>query len=420
MSRLTVAIAHQPERRLAITSLPPLALRRLPRLLVTLAIAAIALATLSPASGPPPATGVLCVLCGELGTPDLLVNLLLYVPLGFALASAGVSMRRIVLVAVGLSAGTELLQLLVPGRAPTLRDVLANALGGGLGAMLQVQLPLLLRPAPRTTRLAWLAALTPALAVGGAGLLRAYALPTGDYFLMVAPRQPHLARWDGAVDAITLNGTRLTPGPQREPSAIREALRSGAAFEVTGVAGPPTSRVAGFAAIADGRNRQLFLIGPDGDDLVIFTRRRAATLRFAEPPTRFRGALAGLAAGDSFDIRVAGPPDSVCAWVNGAGGCAGRATAGSYWQLVRPLDDAMPGARRALDGAAVAMLLFPLGLLLPTLSRRRRISVIVLAGGALALAAYASGLDAPNAPEWGGMLAGLALGFIAHRFARRD
>ncbi|MBX3173925.1 MAG: VanZ family protein [Gemmatimonadaceae bacterium] len=390
------------------------------RLLVTLSLAAIAVATLSPASGPAPATGVLCVLCGELGTPDLLVNLLLFAPLGLGLALSGVSLRRIVVICIALSAGIELVQLLLPGRAPTLRDVLANGVGGGLGAALKLYLPALLRPAPRTTRLAWIAALAPAVIVGGSGLLRAYDVPAADYFLMVTPRQPHLARWDGKVDAVTLNGERLTPGPQGNQPAIREALLAGAEFEVSGVAGPTAPRLAGIVAIADDWPRQMLLIGLDGDDLVIFTRRLASTFRFAEPPTRFPGALRGLAPGDSFDIRVSGPADSVCAWVGGVGRCAGAAAAGSYWQLIRPLDDATVATRRTLDAVGVALLLIPLGLLLPALRRRQRVAVVLAASGAFAISALASGLDLPRAAEWGGLLTGLLLGSLSHRVVRGE
>lgn len=153
----------------------------------------------------------------------------------------------------------------------------------------------------------------------------------------------------------------------------------------------------------------MLLIGLDGDDTVIFTRRLASTFRFAEPPTRFL-AHCGAAPGDSFDIRVSGPADSVCARVGGVGRCAGAAAAGSYWQLIRPLDDATVATRRTLDAVGVALLLIPLGLLLPALRRRQRVAVVLAASGAFAISALASGLDLPRAAEWGGLLTGLLLG----------
>jgi VanZ family protein len=420
LSRPTVAMAHRPAARSFAPAFQPPALRRLSRLLVTLAIAAIALATLFPAAGPPPGVSVFCVLCGEVGTPDLLLNIALFLPLGMALAYAGASPLRAALLALALSATIEALQLLLPGRAPTVRDVVTNALGGWLGALLVLRLHALLRPSPRTAILAWLAAAAPALVVAGAGALRSYALPNADYFLMIAPRQPHLARWDGGVGSVTLNGARVFAGRQREPVAMREALLAGRTFEVTGSAGPPTERLAGMVSIADGRNHQLFLVGPDGDDLVVFTRRRAATFRLAEPPTRFRDALAGLAPGDPFTIRASGSPDSVCATVNGVEACAGRPAAGGFWQLFRPLDDAAPGVQRTLDGLALALAFVPLGLLLPAVGRAHRVTLLLTAAGAVPVAAHASGLALPTALESGGLLLGLIVGTALHRFARRE
>jgi VanZ family protein len=68
----------------------------------------------------------------EVGT-DVIQNLLLYVPLGLILATRGTSVRRTLGVAAVFSLAVELLQFAIPGRSPTARDVLLNALGASFG-----------------------------------------------------------------------------------------------------------------------------------------------------------------------------------------------------------------------------------------------------------------------------------------------
>jgi VanZ family protein len=69
---------------------------------------------------------------------DLLLNVVLFLPLGFLLhrLSAGrVGVRRIAMVAAAFSLGIEVAQIFLPNRYPTASDVVANCLGGGLGAL---------------------------------------------------------------------------------------------------------------------------------------------------------------------------------------------------------------------------------------------------------------------------------------------
>ena len=71
---------------------------------------------------------------------DVVLNLALFAPLGFALAmrrpgqQLAASCARAVALGAGFSALLELLQLFLPGRCSSVIDVLANALGCGAGA----------------------------------------------------------------------------------------------------------------------------------------------------------------------------------------------------------------------------------------------------------------------------------------------
>lgn len=67
---------------------------------------------------------------------DVAQNVVLYAPLGFALAGRGHTAGAACAVAALLSLATELLQFAVPGRSPALRDVLVNTSGAWAGVLL--------------------------------------------------------------------------------------------------------------------------------------------------------------------------------------------------------------------------------------------------------------------------------------------
>ena len=83
----------------------------------------IAASTLVPGSGNRrPLIGSSCLLCGEFGTPDLVLNILLFVPFGIALGMRRIPAFRALGLALLMSAVIESMQLVLPGRSPTLRD----------------------------------------------------------------------------------------------------------------------------------------------------------------------------------------------------------------------------------------------------------------------------------------------------------
>ena len=126
------------------------------------------------------------------GLADLLGNILLFVPLGFALAGSsltGAPMQRAVLVTamvcLALSLGVEALQVILPSRSSAMFDVLMNTLGGILGMLLNrfLKLRYLKTPGPRA-----------------ATLLALVSLLWSMSLLSVAPfalRSGNLCNWDG-------------------------------------------------------------------------------------------------------------------------------------------------------------------------------------------------------------------------------
>ena len=100
------------------------------------ALLPVLLATLWPFPGHEPEGFISCIACGEHATSDVLLNIILFVPLGAAVALHVRSLPRCALSAALLSATIELAQLYIPGRDSSLGDVLSNSLGGTLGALL--------------------------------------------------------------------------------------------------------------------------------------------------------------------------------------------------------------------------------------------------------------------------------------------
>lgn len=65
---------------------------------------------------------------------DALLNVVLFVPLGVALALAGLPRRRSVWLVVAATVAVELLQgFVVPGRQASIGDILTNSVGGWIG-----------------------------------------------------------------------------------------------------------------------------------------------------------------------------------------------------------------------------------------------------------------------------------------------
>ena len=271
------------------------------------ALLPILLATLWPFPGQEPEGFISCIACGEHATSDVLLNILLFAPLGAALALQPRSVTRCALTAALLSAAIELAQLYIPGRDSSLSDVLANTLGGTLGALLTRIAVLWLLPAPaRAARLSRTAAFAAAAVCWATGALLTPVFPDALYYGQWTPSLAHLELYRGRVLAATLSGLRITPGPIPDSRLTRERLAAAQGFSlhVRAVAGPRTPALAALFAIYDDHEREIVLLGPDRDDLVLRFRALAAELRFDQPDIRLVNAMRHVGAGDTLDITV--------------------------------------------------------------------------------------------------------------------
>src|SRR5437763_4773095 len=273
--------------------------------LLAAALLPILVATLWPFPGHEPEGFISCIACGDHATSDVLLNILLFAPLGAALALQLSSVTRCALSAALLSATIELAQLYIPGRDSSLGDVLSNTLGGTLGALVTRTAAFWLLPSPaRAARLSRTAALAAAAVCWATGMLLTPTFPAARYYGQWTPSLAHLELYRGRVLDVTLSGLRILSGPIPDSRLARERLAAAQGFSlhVRAVAGPRPRALAPLFAIYDDQERQIVLLGPDRDDLVLRFRALATDLRFDQPDIRLVSAMRPVTAGDTLDI----------------------------------------------------------------------------------------------------------------------
>jgi len=266
------------------------------------------------------------------------------------------------LVAGALSFTVELLQLGVAGRFSSPWDVLANAAGGWLGAMSVGPVRQWLRP-PQETPRRWVvgAGATCLLGLGLSGLLLVPSAPEQRLFAHWSPTLPHLEPYDGQLVRVRLDGLPLAHGPIRQPGVLRAALAGDFELELEAIAGAPPDGQSAFFLVSDLNNREILLIGPDGQDLVVRYRDRAAALGLEPRVVRLDAALAEFDVGDKIALRLERGRRDLCIALQGVRSCGLGPGPGRGWSFLAP-DGFLPRwAREALDFAWLAVLFAPLG-----------------------------------------------------------
>lgn len=413
--------------------------RRVYRVLAGAVAAAMLAVTLFPVAAGGPASGgttaqtepLPCLVCGEFGTADLLLNAAFFVPLGVFVALA-VGRRRglsaALLAGFALSAVVESGQLLLPGRFTTLGDLIANTAGAGLGGLAVRWRAALLQPSEARAGILSLAAGAAAGAVFLAAGWLLVASPTGERnWVQWSPVLGHYQAHRGRVLAARLGELSLSPGRMGAGAsrAAREVIRRGAPVEVTVRLGPPPAGLAPILSLYDDRQRENLLLGQDGDDLVLRLRYRAEDARLQRPELRFRDALAGQSIGDTVRLTARRPPaDTYCLAAGRDERCGLGYPPGRGWSLLAFPRDLPAAALGALDGLWTSLLFLPLGFWgvrgLEGSRRRSAAAGAALAAGGLLAAPVVTPLVAPGAAEAAGALAGLATGALGRRWARRQ
>jgi VanZ family protein len=389
---------------------------------LVLSLAAIVVATLVPGEAPSPLPPW-CVICGDLGGLDFVLNIVLFVPYGAALAATLRSRWRVAGVVALTSLTIELLQLtVIANRDACLGDWIANTLGGCLGLLLYARWRQWLAfPPARVRRLSWIALVVwLALLAGSAWLLQ--PSPPGDamWFGQWTPKLAHLGTFKGRLLAATLNDTPLPQGPMPRWTPIYQSLRHG---DVTlDAIVIPHRRVhsgtlAPIASVFDAHQREVILLGQDGVGLVLQMRTHASDLWLREPtmmlpnvfPNYYPGkavpsAADGSRVGDTVRIRASRHKGRVHLEATSPSGRRVRdypLNVFLLWSAFVPFEFALGSSADLLCAVWAAMLALIPGYLYARRNAEGRNLVLPLATMIFGLVAIPVLLGLPQTPWWG-------------------
>ncbi len=291
-----------------------------------------------------------CLWCDERALADGLLNVALFAPLGWTLGRwRGVAWAA--LAGGALSLGVEIAQWGIPGRHPSATDVLFNAAGAALGAVLAGRL---------SRTLPWMVAGALAGLVAPM-LLLAPSPPAAVYYGQWTARFENMAAYAGRVMAASVGGVEMSDGRSAHSPEVRQALEHRERISVRFIAGPEPAGLAPVFSVYDHLQREIFLLGVDGRDLVFRQWMRSTDLRLDGPELRFPGALAGVSPGDTVDAAVFAGETSPCISLNGRTKCdIAPGFAAGWTLLLYPPPFGIPLAEMA-DLLWVGALALPLG-----------------------------------------------------------
>jgi VanZ like protein len=378
-----------------------------PRFLLAAAAASILAATLTPAGTALEPEFTRCLVCGVRGVSDSIVNVILFAPLGVALALNGRAGLRAVLQGGMLSCAVELAQIFIPGRDPSLGDVVANTIGTAAGqAIFHIAGRWLLPNARSAARLSLLAAGLLLAVFSATARLLEPSLPSNTLRTWFTPDLPDLEWYHGRVVRAQLGTSALRPNRPLEPDAVRGLLLEETPLRIDATAGPPVRGLAPLLVIEDENGQEAILLGPDRDDLVFRYRPRASTWLLDRPDLRLRRAFASVRPGDTAQIAIRRQGRGYCVAMNRAARCGLGNSVGSGWALLYYPRHLPVWAYTLLEAGWVAGFAFPIGLW----ARRRPETALAVALLGLALFVPFTGLIRTPPHQLAGAAAGLALG----------
>jgi hypothetical protein len=366
-------------------------------------------------------TPIWCLLCGELGVVDVLLNLALFAPLGAGLSLMGLSWRHAMAIGAALSLSIELTQYFaIAGRDASLSDLITNATGTMLGAILARGWRTWLLPAPGTARyLAGAAALAWLTQVAITGAVIRPALPATVYW---GQRAADLAQFDTfpgrLLDARVGSGS-LPSHRLKNSDEVRRLLLAGTSLSAVAVPAEPTEGVAPLASIFDDDQREIAVLGQWNEDLVFRLRTHAVDLELRQPAVRLGGVFRN-AAGETLAVAGAIRAGRFLVSSDQPGGHLSRVlplSAQWGWSLLLPFDYAFGPEVAWLSGLWIGCWLVPVGFWLGGCDIRvpaaAGVTILILG---LGLSAIPGLLHEPGAPlEWVAGLAGAAVGWALAR-----
>ncbi|HUQ79934.1 MAG TPA: VanZ family protein [Gemmatimonadaceae bacterium] len=302
-----------------------------------------------------------CRICGPMTGVDLVGNVLLFMPLGAGLAIAGFTRRRAVQAGALASVAIELLQLaVIPGRDPSLVDVLANTLGTLGGVLIGAHWRTLVSPSRQASTvlaaasgaayIAMIAAVSWALGPG---------LPEGPWYLErgIGTRlKPSGQVLDARASSEPMVGDTMTNVP-----TVRRDLLAGKPVTVTAAIAPGPSQATSFIQILDTSLDNIVTIDRRGDDAAFFSRLRGGSLRLQRIGVRLPGFFA-TSVGDTVTLSGArvGPRLEIAGERNGrASSITLLLTPGVGWALFVSFRGGLVTGTMLSDIAWTILLLLP-------------------------------------------------------------
>ncbi|MGH7522078.1 MAG: hypothetical protein ACREMI_12465, partial [Gemmatimonadales bacterium] len=301
----------------------------------------------------------------------------------------------------------------IPGRDPSVGDILCNSISTALGIGLVRLAPRwLLTPPDRSARHALGAPVIAVLVwLGTAAVLRP-TFPPPPY--RVVPR-PDFSYWG------------------RYRGEIRSAKLERGMLEVEAVApSRPHRRPAPLAAILDARNTKATILAVDGTDLLLHYHVPAVALTLAQPDLRWRHALANIAPGDTFTAATGREAGRICLALNLDWRCDLGYTIGDGWKLIFFPEGWPSWILAVINACWVAGCVIGVGFWAARGSggekgggegRRRAAMAKVAVGLALAgliVVPIVTNLKATTVWEWAGALLGIEFGLILGGWSRNN
>lgn len=332
---------------------------------------------------------------GDDALAGLLQNLILFIPLGVSLTLAGVRPYRVVAIGGLLSFAVEFAQQYIPGRDPSLGDIVCNTISTALGVLLVVAAPIWLWTSPR--RAVWQARVTAVVAVlvfYGTGAMLRQIFPPLPYHMVLRPDLAYTGLYQGKV---------LSATPKERSLEVRAVFPN-----------HPPGRWSPLVAVLDRTDERVLLISVDGHDLTVRYDMPALHWTLEQPDLRLRGGLKSIAPGDTFtassraaDWYVA---TNYCLRVNTTEQCHLGYTLGDGWKLIYYPEGRPPWTLTTISVLWMAGLVIGVGFWAAR-ARGGGLLGMGLVIAALVFVPIMTGLKPTTVYEWIGALGGIAVGW---------
>ncbi len=197
--------------------------------LTALSLGVIAAGTLTYAGVERPAPLSWCFLCAEIYATDVLLNIVLFIPLGIGLRLTGASRRRVLAIAALITLAVELAQwFYVSGRIASVADLVANVLGAAAGMLLAERGHRLIVPEASFARLVACASIMGWLVVQALTVWAfAPSLRPGVFYGQIAARLGHMDQFTGTVIAAKTGDARVPEGHIEDTEALHRLFEAG-------------------------------------------------------------------------------------------------------------------------------------------------------------------------------------------------